>query len=302
MATDKLQQLRELIRSYGSCLVAYSGGVDSVFLARVAGDVLGERSLAVIADSPSLPRRELAEALEIAGRFQIPVRVVRTQEFDNANYVANPNNRCYFCKHELFTELEPLARAGGYAVIAYGENASDIGDFRPGAKAAAEFQVRAPLKEVGLTKAEIRALSAQLGLPTADKAQMACLSSRIPYGEEVTLEKLRMVERAECFLRDLGFYDVRVRHHELRSGFRVAGSSSGGAVQLETRNLKPETVAALARIEVGVTELPKLMEGGNYQLVASALGEIGYAHVTLDLQGYRKGSLNESFIAPRQSV
>jgi len=302
VATDKLQQLRELIRSYGSCLVAYSGGVDSVFLARVAGDVLGERSLAVIADSPSLPRRELAEALEIAGRFQIPVRVVRTQEFDNANYVANPNNRCYFCKHELFTELEPLARAGGYAVIAYGENASDIGDFRPGAKAAAEFQVRAPLKEVGLTKAEIRALSAQLGLPTADKAQMACLSSRIPYGEEVTLEKLRMVERAECFLRDLGFYDVRVRHHELRSGFRVAGSSSGGAVQLETRNLKPETVAALARIEVGVTELPKLMEGGNYQLVASALGEIGYAHVTLDLQGYRKGSLNESFIAPRQSV
>ena len=295
MATDKLQQLRELISSYGSCLVAYSGGVDSVFLARVACDVLGQRSLAVIADSPSLPRRELAEAMEIAGRFQIPVRIIRTHEFDNADYVANANNRCYFCKHELFTELEPLARAGGYAVIAYGENASDAGDFRPGAKAAAEFRVRAPLKEVGLTKVEIRQLSAQLGLPTADKPQMACLSSRIPYGEQVTPEKLRMIERAECFLRDLGFYDVRVRHHELGSRFRVSSSKSRGAVQLET-------VAALARIEVGVSELPKLMESQNYQRVAEALSEMGYAHVTLDLQGYRRGSLNESPAELRSSV
>lgn len=294
MATDKLQQLRELISSYGSCLVAYSGGVDSAFLARVACDVLGHRSLAVIADSPSLPRRELAEALQIAARFQIPVRVVHTQEFDNANYVANPSNRCYFCKHELFTELEPLARAGGYAVIAYGENASDMGDFRPGAKAAAEFQVRTPLKEIGLTKAEIRELSAQLGLPTADKPQMACLSSRIPYGEEVTREKLRMVERAEGFLRDLGFHDVRVRHHESGSAFHVSSSKSGGAVRLETSNPKLETVAALARIEVGADELPKLMEARNYQRIAQALSEIGYAHVTLDLRGYRRGSLNES--------
>src|SRR5439155_25094661 len=182
--SSKLERLRELIRSYGSCLVAYSGGVDSAFLARVARDVLGDRSLAVIADSPSLPRRELQEALEIAEQFQIPVRVVRTKEFENPDYVANPNNRCYFCKHELFEELTPIARAEGFAVIAYGENASDAGDFRPGARAAAEFQVRAPLKEVGLTKAEIRQLSAPLGLPTADKPQMACLSSRIPSGEE----------------------------------------------------------------------------------------------------------------------
>ena len=193
---DKLNRLRELLASYGSCLVAYSGGVDSVFLARVARDVLGDKSLAAIADSPSLPRRELEEALAIAGQFQIPVRVVRTREFENPAYLANPDNRCFFCKHELFTELEPLARAENFAVIAYGENASDVGDHRPGAKAAAEFQVRAPLKEAGLTKAEIRELSAHLGLPTADKPQMACLSSRIPYGEAVSPEKLRMIEQA----------------------------------------------------------------------------------------------------------
>jgi uncharacterized protein len=171
----------------------------------------------VIADSPSLPRRELAEALEIAERFEFPVRAVKTAEFDNQEYLKNPQNRCYFCKSELFSELAPLAKAEGFAVIAYGENASDIGDFRPGAKAAGEFQVRAPLKEAGLTKAEIRDYSAKLGLPTAEKAQMACLSSRIPYGENVTPEKLRMIETAENALRDLGFFDVRVRHHELKN-------------------------------------------------------------------------------------
>ncbi len=253
--------------------------------------------------SPSLPRRELAEALEIAKQFHLPVRVVQTEEFNNPEYLANPANRCYFCKHELFTELAPLAKAEGFAVIAYGENASDVGDFRPGAQAAQEFQVRAPLKEVGLTKVEIRKLSAQLGLPTADKPQMACLSSRIPYGEPVTPEKLRMIEAAEGVLRDLGFYDVRVRHHELKVSsfeFRVSSPPLGGGAdgsEPETRNPKPETVQHLARIEVGPAEMVKFLSADTAGRVAAELKKIGYAHVTLDLQGYRRGSTNERLLA-----
>ena len=289
VSADKLEQLRAALRAHGSCLVAYSGGVDSVFLARVAHEVLGDRALAVIADSPSLPRRELQEALEIAGKFQFPVRVVQTAEFENPHYLSNPVNRCYFCKHELFEQLAPIARAEKFAVIAYGENASDNGDFRPGALAAAEFQVRAPLKEAGLTKSEIRELSAQLGLPTADKPQMACLSSRIPYGDPVTPEKLRMIEAAENVLRDLGFHDVRVRHHELN----VANNQSPTAKALpSTLNPKPST-NHLARIELGPVEIPRFLENGITTKVAEALKKIGYAHVTLDLQGYRRGSLNE---------
>ena len=267
-AAEKLLKLRETIRSYGSCLIAYSGGVDSVFLARVAHDVLGDKSLAVIADSPSLPRRELAEALELGERFHFPVRVIKTGEFNNPEYLANPLNRCYFCKYELFEDLVPLAKAENFAVICYGENASDIGDFRPGAKAAAEHAVRAPLKEAGLTKAEIRKLSAQLGLPTADKPQMACLSSRIPTGESVTPEKLRMIEEAEYVLRDLGFYDVRVRHHQLNSA------------------------ESHARIEVGPTEVKRLTEDGLQMQVTEALKQLGYSAVTVDLNGYKRGGVN----------
>ncbi len=279
MASEKYERLRELLRSYGSCLVAYSGGVDSVFLAYVAHQVLGDRALAAIADSASLPRREFDEALALGKQFGFPVRVVKTQEFQNAEYLANPTNRCYFCKQELFTELAPLATAEGFKVVAYGENASDVGDFRPGAKAASEFQVRAPLKEVGMTKAEIREISTELGLPTADKPQMACLSSRIPYGEAVTPAKLSMIEQAENVLRDLGFFDVRVRHHELRA--------NGSGVQAGT-------AVSLARIEVGPSELQKFLGNGVSQQIVEALKRVGYAHVTLDLQGYRRGSTNEA--------
>jgi len=260
----KLDRLKDELRTCGRTLVAYSGGVDSVLLAKVAHEVLGTNALAVIADSPSLPRRELDEALAIAGRFGFPVRVIKTNEMADGNYTSNPVNRCYFCKSELFDELSAIAKMEGWQTIVYGENASDTGDFRPGALAATEYQVRAPLKEAGLTKVEIRQLSAQLGLPTADKPQMACLSSRIPYGEPVTDEALAMIEAAENVLRDAGFYDVRVRHH---------------------RNI--------ARIEVGPDELSRFLEDGLRESVTKALQAIGYAYVTLDLQGYRRGSTNE---------
>jgi len=188
--------------------------------------------------------------------------VIQTHEMTDANYTGNPTNRCYFCKSELFDELAAIAKAESFGTIVYGENASDNGDYRPGAKAAAEYAGRAPLKEAGLTKTEIRALSAELGLPTADKPQMACLSSRIPYGEPVTLEALARIEAAENVLRDLGFHDVRVRHHQ-----------------------------TMARIEVGPAELPRLVEVR--EIVAKALKQVGYAYVTLDLEGYRRGSANE---------
>ncbi len=264
LVASKLDQLKAVLRSGGRTLVAYSGGVDSVFLAKVAHDVLGKDAVAVIADSPSLPRREFQEALDLGRRFGFSVHVVNTHEMDDENYTNNPANRCYFCKSELFEKLTAMAQREGWQTIVYGENASDNGDFRPGAAAAKEYQVRAPLKEVGMTKAEIRELSAQLGLPTASKPQMACLSSRIPYGEPVTDEALQMIEAAENVLRDAGFYEVRVRHHK-----------------------------NMARIEVGADEFARFFDGDVRESVTRALKRIGYAYVALDLQGYRRGSANE---------
>ena len=268
MAKDKLNLLRDILRGYESCLVAYSGGVDSVLLAHVAHEVLAGRMLAVLADSPSLPRRELAEAREIAEAHGFPLRIVHTREFANPDYTENPVNRCYYCKHELFTRLEPIALEGGFAVLAYGENASDIGDHRPGAEAAKQFEVRAPLKEAGLAKGDIRTLSAALGLPTADKPQMPCLSSRIPYGQAVTPEKLAMVEQAEGVLRDAGFREVRVRHHDQPGG-------------------------ALARLELGQAEIKRFVAEGMMETVSLQLREVGFTDVILDTKGYRRGSLNE---------
>ncbi|HUJ72502.1 MAG TPA: ATP-dependent sacrificial sulfur transferase LarE [Verrucomicrobiae bacterium] len=281
----KLDNLKDVLRSGGRTLVAYSGGVDSVLLAKVAHDALGDDMLAVIADSPSLPRREFQEALDIAKKFGFAMHVVNTHEMADANYTSNPANRCYFCKTELFDELTKIAKREGWQTIVYGENASDVGDYRPGSKAAVEFQVRAPLKEVGLTKAEIRKLSAELGLPTAGKPQMACLSSRIPYGEPVTEEALRMIEAAENVLRDAGFYEVRVRHHSMENP------------KAETRNTK----LYMARIEVGTDEVGKFLDEDVRETVTGALKKIGYAYVTLDLQGYRRGSGNEVLVKQKEN-
>lgn len=290
MIEQKLEALRSLLRSLQSTVIAYSGGVDSVFLAYCAHEVLADRSLAVIADSPSLPRRELTEAVAVASTWGFPLRVINTAEFSNADYTSNPLNRCYFCKHELFTELVPLAKELGFAVVAYGENASDTGDFRPGAQAAGELQIRAPLKEVGLTKSEIRELSARLGLPTSDKPEMACLSSRVPHGEAVTERKLHMIEAAENFLRDQGFCDVRVRHHEMPAPQAIAQPASSSS---RTNLAAPAVAPAFARIEIGNRELPRLADPALCSRIADELKRIGYLHVTLDLHGYRRGGAND---------
>ncbi len=278
MRDVKLTKLRSDLRSMKSCLVAYSGGVDSALLALLAHQELADKAVAVIADTPSLPRRELAEARQLAKEFGFALREIKTGEFADEEYLANPANRCFFCKHALFDDLKRIAEEEDFAVIAYGENASDVGDYRPGAQAAAKFDVRAPLKEAGLTKAEIREISADLGLPTAEKPEMPCLSSRIPYGEAVTPEKLEMIEAAEIILRDHGFATVRVRHHEL-----------GGAAP-----------AALARIEMPREDVARLMTQADE--VFAAIREIGYRQVTVDLQGYRRGSLNEAILASRATA
>lgn len=255
--------LRHILADLDGLLVAYSGGTDSAFLAWAAHGVLGDRMLAVLADSPSLPRAELAAALAFAHDHQIPVRVLNTAELGNPDYVRNDAQRCFHCKQELFSQMDALRQQLGFAHLAFGMNLDDRGDFRPGQQAAALHQARAPLAEAGLFKAEIRTLAQQAGLRIWDKPAAACLASRVEYGRPVTAEALAQIERAEEAMHSLGFARVRVRHH-----------------------------GSLARIEIAREELPRALALPVFDAISRAVRACGFLYVTLDTEGYRSGSMN----------
>jgi uncharacterized protein len=261
----KYDHLVDLIRGMTRVVVAFSGGVDSTFLARAAKDALGDGATLVTADSETYPASELEETRRLAAHLGMRQEVIRTHELERAEYARNTPDRCFHCKEELFTRLEPIARAGGSAQVIYGANMDDLGDHRPGMKAAEARGVRAPLIEAGLWKAEIRALSRELGLPTWDKPSFACLSSRFQYGDPITAEKLRRVDEAEAFVRGLGFRQFRVRDHD-----------------------------RLARLELAPEEMGRLWQEDRHGAIARRLRELGYLYVTLDLQGFRSGSANEA--------
>jgi len=261
---DKSELLRENLASAGSLLVAYSGGTDSAYLAYAAHEALGERMLAVIADSPSLPRKELADAMAFAGLHGIPVRVLQTNELEKPEYARNDAQRCFHCKNELFTQMEEARTRLGFEYLAYGMNLDDRGEFRPGQRAAEMHGALAPLVDAGLSKQEIRVLAREAGLSLADKPSSACLSSRIEYGREVTAENLAQVERAEAALHALGFAQVRVRHH-----------------------------GNLARVEVAREDLERALTLSMLDRMTEAVRTAGFLYVTLDMQGYRSGSMND---------
>ncbi len=270
LLASKRAVLDKSLRTLGRTLLAYSGGVDSAFLAWAAHQVLGDDMLAVIADSPSLARTQLADAIAFAGEHQIPLKVIATNELDRPEYSRNDASRCFFCKDELFTVMEDFRRQHGFESVAYGVNLDDEGDFRPGQLAAEQHRVAAPLRDAGLTKQDIRDLSRAAGLRIWDKPASACLSSRIEYGRPVTREALSIVEQGEDALRALGFRQFRVRHH-----------------------------GEIVRIEIGRDELPRALDSGMAATFTATFKALGFKFVTLDLEGFRSGSMN-SLLPPEQ--